>query len=403
MAEFICRIAESNGRVVEDVFTANTEAELRSRFMDQGCLVYSIREHGSLFSLGTKSQRKGKIKEDEFMIFNQQLVTLIKAGLPILKSLDLMIPRISNAYFRGLLDDIRERVKSGALLSEAFEAQAVFSRVYTASLFAGEKSGNLEDVIRRYINYQKISSAVRKKILGSLVYPAVLVVLVTGLLTFILTAVIPGFQNLYEGLNAQLPAPTVFLIHLSSAIRSSLVVVVPGLIVAVLFLRVWLRSAAGRRFVDGIKLKLPLFGEVWLKYSIAQWARTLSTLLAGGIPAVQALETSVQAASNQKISDAVLQSAQSVREGKSIAKSLETTTLFPPLVIEMVEVGESTGALEHMLTSIADFFDEEVNTRVATLLTLIEPAILVFMGTVIAFILIALYLPIFSLASQMGR
>ncbi|MDD5541609.1 MAG: type II secretion system F family protein [Acidobacteriia bacterium] len=403
MAEFLCKIAQPSGLVIEEVFNANTEAELRMRFVDQGCLVYWIKERGRVLSIGGRSRGGGKIKEDQFMIFNQQLVTLIHAGLPILKSLDLLIPRVENPVFRNLLEDIREQVKSGKMLSEAFEAQGVFSRVYTASLFAGEKSGNLEEVLKRYINYQKVSSAVRKKIIGSLVYPLVLVVLVTGLLSFILTYVIPKFQDLYEGMNATLPGPTLFLISLSSGIRSSLIVVVPALIIGALFLRVWWRSAPGKRFIDGLKLKLPLLGNVWLKFSISQWARTLSTLLAGGIPAVQALETSIQASSNQKISDAVLAAAQSVREGKSIAKSLEATAMFPPLVVEMVEVGESTGALEHMLASVADFFDEEVNTRVAALLTLIEPAILVFMGTVIAFILIALYLPVFSLSSQMGH
>ena len=403
MAEFVCKIAQPNGRVLEDVFTANTEAELRARFSDQGCLVYTIKEHGRLLALPGKTRRRGKVKEDEFMVFNQQLVTLIKAGLPILRSLDLLIPRVQNTHFRALLDDIRERVKSGAMLSEAFEAQGEFSPVYTASLYAGEKSGNLEEVIQRYINYQKVSTAVRKKVISAMVYPLVLVGLVTTMLSFILTYVIPKFQDLYESLNAQLPAPTRFIISLSQGLRSSLVILVPALVIAYLFLRVWLRSAAGRRIIDGWKLKAPIFGDVWLKFSLARLARTLSTLLAGGIPAVQALETSTQATSNQRINDAILEAAQGVREGKSIAKSLEETALFPALVIEMVEVGESTGALVHMLASVADFFDDEVNTRVATLLTLIEPAILVFMGGFIAFIMVALYLPVFSLAGQMGR
>ncbi len=401
MAEFVCKIAQPNGQVVEDVFTANTEAELRARFSEEGCLIYSVREHGRLFA--GRSRRRGRVKEEEFMIFNQQLVTLIKAGLPILTSRDLLIPRVQNPHFRALLDDVRERVKSGALLSEAFEAQGEFSPVYTASLYAGEKSGNLEEVIRRYINYQKVSTAVRKKVLSSLVYPLVLVVLVTGLLTFIILKVIPGFQDLYKDLNAPLPAPTVFILNFSAGVRSALVFIVPGVIIAYLFLRIWLRSATGKRVIDGVKFKLPIFGDVWLKFSISRLSRTLSTLLAGGIPAVQALETSIQATTNQKLNDAILRTAQGVREGQSIAKSLEATGMFPPLVIEMVEVGESTGALEHMLASVADFFDEEVNTRVATLLTLIEPAILVFMGSVIAFILVALYMPVFSLAGQMGR
>lgn len=402
MAEFLCKIAQPSGQVIEDVFTANTEAELRARFSEQGCLVYTIREHGALLSLGTQGRRRGKIKEAEFMVFNQQLVTLIKAGLPILKSLDLIIPRVANAYFRGLLDDVRERVKSGALLSEAFDAQGVFSRVYTASLFAGEKSGNLAEVIDRYINYQKISGAVRRKILGALVYPLVLIVMVTGLLSVIMIYVIPKFRELYEGLNASLPGPTTFLINLSMGIRSSLIFIVPTLVLAFIALRLWLTQEAGRRFMDGLKLRLPVFGDIWLKFSIAQLSRTLSTLLAGGIPAVQALETAVQATSNQRISDAITQAVQSVREGKSIAKSFESTKVFPSLVIEMVEVGESTGALVHMLASVADFFDEEVNTRVGVLLTLIEPAILVFMGSIIAFILVSLYLPIFSLSSRIG-
>jgi type IV pilus assembly protein PilC len=401
MAQFLCKIAEANGKVSEGMYVASTEAELRLRFHDQGCLIYSIKEQGGARFFGGKARRRGKIKEDEFMIFNQQLVTLIKAGLPILKSLDLLIPRVENIYFRNLLEDIRERVKSGAMLSEAFDAQGEFSKVYTASLFAGEKSGNLEEVIRRYISYQKISSAVRKKVLSSLVYPLVLIVLVTGLLSFILTYVIPKFQELYEGLGVALPAPTLFLIGLSSALRRSLIFLIPALVVAFFFMRVWLRSPGGKRFFDGLRLKIPVLGDVWLKFSISQLARTLSTLLSGGIPAVQALETSVQATTSQRISDAIFKAAQLVREGKSMAKSLESTRLFPPLVIEMVEVGESTGALEQMLASVADFFDEEVNTKVAALMTLIEPVILIFMGGIVAFILIALYLPVFSLSGQM--
>jgi type IV pilus assembly protein PilC len=401
MAQFLCKIAEANGKVSEGMHMASTEAELRLRFHDQGCLIYSIKEQGGSGFFGGKARRRGKIKEDEFMIFNQQLVTLIKAGLPILKSLDLLIPRVENIYFRNLLEDIRERVKSGAMLSEAFDAQGEFSKVYTASLFAGEKSGNLEEVIRRYISYQKISSAVRKKVLSSLVYPLVLIVLVIGLLSFILTYVIPKFQDLYEGLGVSLPAPTLFLIGLSSALRRSLIVLIPALVVGFFFMRVWLRSPGGKRFFDGLRLKIPVLGNVWLKFSISQLARTLSTLLSGGIPAVQALETSVQATTSQRISDAIFKAAQLVREGKSMAKSLESTGLFPPLVIEMVEVGESTGALEQMLASVADFFDEEVNTKVAALLTLIEPVILIFMGGIVAFILIALYLPVFSLSGQM--
>jgi type IV pilus assembly protein PilC len=401
MAQFFCKIAEANGKVSEGMYMASTEAELRLRFHDQGCLIYSIKEQGGAGFFGGKARRRGKIKEDEFMIFNQQLVTLIKAGLPILKSLDLLIPRVENIYFRNLLEDIRERVKSGAMLSEAFDAQGEFSKVYTASLFAGEKSGNLEEVIRRYISYQKISSAVRKKVLSSLVYPLVLIVLVIGLLSFILTYVIPKFQELYEGLGVSLPAPTLFLIGLSSALRRSLIFLIPALVVAFLFMRVWVRSPGGKRFLDGVRLKIPVLGDVWLKFSISQLARTLSTLLSGGIPAVQALETSVQATTSQRISDAIFKAAQSVREGKSMAKSLESTGLFPSLVIEMVEVGESTGALEQMLASVADFFDEEVNTKVAALMTLIEPVILIFMGGIVAFILIALYLPVFSLSGQM--
>jgi type IV pilus assembly protein PilC len=401
MAQFFCKIAEANGKVSEGMYMASTEAELRLRFHDQGCLIYSIKEQGGAGFFGGKARRRGKIKEDEFMIFNQQLVTLIKAGLPILKSLDLLIPRVENIYFRNLLEGIRERVKSGAMLSEAFDAQGEFSKVYTASLFAGEKSGNLEEVIRRYISYQKISSAVRKKVLSSLVYPLVLIVLVIGLLSFILTYVIPKFQELYEGLGVSLPAPTLFLIGLSSALRRSLIFLIPALVVAFLFMRVWVRSPGGKRFLDGVRLKIPVLGDVWLKFSISQLARTLSTLLSGGIPAVQALETSVQATTSQRISDAIFKAAQSVREGKSMAKSLESTGLFPSLVIEMVEVGESTGALEQMLASVADFFDEEVNTKVAALMTLIEPVILIFMGGIVAFILIALYLPVFSLSGQM--
>jgi type IV pilus assembly protein PilC len=402
MAEYQCRLANSTGEIITTSFSSTSEGELRHRLSEQGYYIYSIHEKGKGLALGLPFVgRKKKIKIADFMIFNQQFVALIHAGLPILKALDLLIQRVKDVQFRQILSDIATRVKSGALLSEAFEAQGVFPKVYTASLYAGEKSGNLEEVIRRFLEYQKVINTARSKIRSALTYPIILTLLLVTLVTYLLTNIVPQFALFYSNLGAELPVTTQILIAISSNLRSQLltgVFIIMGLIIGI---AIWAKSPRGGLYFDGLKLRLPLMGEVWKKFSFSQMCRTLSTLLSGGIPMVNSLEVVADSSGNRVIAQAIESAIVSVREGQSLSHSLESSPIVPELAIEMVQVGESTGALSEMLRHVADFFDEEVNTRLNQLMTYIEPILLVILAVIVAFVLIALYLPIFNLGSTM--
>ena len=402
MAEFLCRLADPNGRVVNASYNSVSESELRRRLEDQGFFVYSVREKGkSLSTLLPLSAGRRKIKSREFVIFNQQFLALIQAGLPILKSLELLTQREKDEQFRTILLDINERVKGGALLSEAFEAQGIFPKVYTASLFAGEKSGGLEEVLGRFIQYQKTVNATRNKIKTALTYPSILAVLLVVLVSFLLAEVVPRFAQFYAGMDAALPAMTLLLVDISQAIRGHLIAgtLVAGALLVVLTM--WARSIQGRSHIDRLKLRLPVIGEVWTKFLFAQLSRTLSTLLSGGTPLVGSLEIVADSTGNRVVTQALNRAVVAVREGQSLSRSLEPTGVVPEVAIEMIEVGESSGNLSEMLGHVADFYDEEVNTRLNQLFTYIEPILLMILAIIVAFVLIALYLPIFSLSSRL--
>jgi type IV pilus assembly protein PilC len=400
MPEFVCRIADDRGQVSQRVELAGSEGELRDRYSSQGFYIYSIRPRVGMAALRTHRSRRSRIKLAEFLVFNQQFVTLIRAGLPILKALELLSGHIAQPSLKALLEEIREKVKGGALLSEAFRAQHVFPEIYTTSLLAGEKSGNLEEVLDRYISYQRTALTVKKKLLASLVYPALLVVMVFILLTFLITYVIPNFAELYRTMSQELPPLTVFLISFSDAVREFWIVLMILLAGGGFMIWGWSRTAAGGQALDRVKSNLPYVGGVWTKYQVAQFCRILSTLVAGGIPLVQALQTARQSVTSSLLRRSLEVATRQVQEGKALWEGLAQTGFFPGMAIEMIQVGESSGALHPMLAGVADFYEEDVSTVLAALLSLIEPAILIFMGLVVAFILLALYLPIFSLAGR---
>jgi type IV pilus assembly protein PilC len=395
MAEFVIKLADERGHVQEQVQSAATADELRQRFSQAGYYVYSVKPRGL-----TGSTRKTKL--EAFLIFNQQFLTLIKAGLPILGSLEMLAKGQKNANFSGQLQNVAARVRTGESISSAFEAQGGFPLMYTTTLLAGERSGNLEEVLGRYLAFQRISLAFRKKLQASLIYPAVLITLVCGMFVFLVTFVVPQFAKLYAQIGNKLPAMTLAMLALGQGAQHYFFYIVPLLALAAFLLWRWGRSDAGADRIDRIRIALPLFGKIWLKYQVAMFARTLSTLLTGGIPLVPSLETAARSITSKRISKAVFSSVTSVREGKGLAKSLEATKVFPDLSTEMIEVGESTGALPQMLNSVAEFFEEDVQTALTAALALIEPAILIVMGIVVVTILIALYLPIFSMGSSMS-
>jgi type IV pilus assembly protein PilC len=302
-------------------------------------------------------------------------------------------------FFRSVLQSVRDRVRGGELLSDAFEAQKVFPKVYTTTLLAGEKSGNLEEVLGRYISFQRLAVSFRKKLISSLVYPALLVVVLIVMLTFLITFVVPQFANLYQTLGAALPPMTAIMLSIGVNAKHYFLYTVVVLVVAGFFLWRWMKSDAGSTQMDRIKLKTPLLGDIWLKYQVAVFSRMLSTLLSGGLPLVPSLETAGESMQSRLMALGIVSSTRGVREGQGLAKSLEETEVFPQMSVEMIEVGESTGALPAMLNSIAEFYEEDVQNALATAMALIEPVILIVMGVVVAFVLISLYLPIFSLGA----
>ena len=397
MNEFTVKIADERGRIQEQVHSAATAEELRARFTQAGYHVFYVNQRSAL-----GGSAKKRVKLDTFLVFNQQFLTLIRAGLPILGSLDLLTRRQKDLSFQAQLEDVTARVKTGQSLSEAFEAQGTTPRVYTTTLLAGERSGNLEEVLQRYLDFQRVSLTFRKKLKASLIYPAFLVVMVIGLFIFLITFVVPRFADLYNQLGTKLPYMTLLLLSLGQNVQHYGVYAVP-VIAGIIWLAMrWAKTDAGDSTIDRIRIALPVLGAVWLKYQVGLFARTLATLLTGGLPLVPSLETAAKSIESKQIAKAVYLSVETVREGKGLSNSLEKTKVFPELAIEMIEVGESTGALPQMLNSVAEFFEEDVQVSLAAIMSLIEPLILIVMGVVVVIVLIALYLPIFSLNSVGG-
>jgi len=397
MAEFVCKVGDTAGRVFQQVETAQSEGEARQKLADRGFFVFSVRKHLDLFSQVGKAAGERKIRPQDFLVFNQQFNTLIKAGLPILKALDLLSERAASPQLRPVLSEVRQRVRDGALLSEAMTAQGSFPPVYVTVIAAGERSGSLTGVLEQYIAYLRVSTGFRSGLITTLIYPSVLVATAVLVVTYVVTYAMPRFADLYHELNVPLPGPTQLLLAIALPLRTYFLAFAGVMALGVILIFIWTRSQAGALAIDRLKPRLPILGEVWLKAQIAQFARTLSTLLAGGTPLVPALHTASAAIGSTLISTSVDSAADRVKEGKSLHESLAGTQLVPQLALEMIEVGEASGSLAAMLTSVAEFYEEEVGIRLQRTLTWIPIVILAVMAVVVGFILIALYLPMFSL------
>jgi len=403
MAEWTLKYADTRGEIRQQVVEGGTAQELRDKFTQQGFLVYSVKPKGEFGELSKRlGPRKTKLNQEKFLIFNQQFVTLIKAGLPILKSLDLLAERLTDPKLGPYIRTVRDDVRTGSSLSEAFAAPGAFPPIYVTSVMAGEKSGALPEVLERYITYQKLAMAVRKKVLLSLLYPSLLITLTSVLIVFLITYVVPNFAKLYSSMSAELPAATQVLIAIGTTARNYVLVGFGALAGAVVAFRLWSRTESAQERLDKIKMHTPVLGQIWTKYQVAQLSRVLSTLLLGGIPLVQALETAGRSLGSSLLRKALEKTRKMVKEGQSLSVALKAAGVFPPLSIDMMEVGESTGALPQMLNSVAEFYEDDVETRMTAALALIEPSIMIFMGIFVAFVLVALYLPIFSLADTLG-
>jgi type IV pilus assembly protein PilC len=401
--EYRCRLGTISGEIIEGVYVAQNEAALRRELEDKGLHVLSLKPRLGFGSLNPVGQRH-RIKRHEFLIFNQELATLLKAGMPLVQSLDILRSRLSNPVFKSVLDDVYDKVRGGTALSDAFGAhEELFPPIYTASLMAGERAGNLDAVLRRFVAYSKTIDTVRSKTISAMIYPVILIALAVVLVGIIVVKVVPTFAEFYGSFNAQLPLSTRMIVALSDFLRAQLLLITVVVVGAALAFYSWLKQPGRAAQFDRLVLKLPLIGASFHKFSTSQLARTLATLLQGGIPLVNALEIAARSSGNRYMGKELEAVVVRVREGQGFANTLLERRVVPDVAIKMIEVGESTGALTEMLNSLADFYDEEIETEVARFVTLIEPAMLVFMGVVIAGIVLALYLPLFELTSVMGN
>jgi type IV pilus assembly protein PilC len=387
--------------VTEGVYASENEVSLRRELEAKGLYVLALRPRGGLRNL-TLGRRKGPGGQ-EFIAFNQELATLLRAGMPLVQSLDILRQRVANPTFKGVLDDVHGRVRAGSALSDAFaEHGDLFPAVYSASLMAGERSGDLDGVIRRYVAYAKVVSAVRRRTLSALIYPAILVTLMLGLVGIVVLRVVPAFSGFYATFDEELPASTQVIVGVSNVLVENFLLLAVVTVIAVAAVVAWFRRPAQRARLDRALLGLALVGPIARKFATAQLARTLATLLGGGIPLVQAIDIAGRSMTNRYLARELSVVGERVREGESFAGALLASGMFPDVATTMVEGGESTGALREMLNSLADFYDEEIETEVGRFITLIEPALLVVMGVVVAVIVLALYMPLFELSSVVG-
>lgn len=397
--EYVCRVGTPTGEIVERRFAATDETSLRAELEQKGFYLFQIKRG---LSLGDFELRRRRIPNHILIIFGQELAALLKAGLPLFQSLDVMLERQRDAQFRRSLQAIREKVKSGTALSEAVRTEgALYPSMFAASLVAGERSGSLETVLRRFVAYLRLNQALRKKAVAASIYPLVLLLVMLAMVAVLMVFVIPRFEDFYSGLDVELPALTRGLIVIARGIVSNLWIVVPLLVAFPVLLMAFLRREGSAVLVDGLLLKLPYLGRLMRMYATSQLARTLATLLQGGLPLLNALEVAASSIGNRAMAAAVARAIVPIREGRSLTQALETTGMVENLTLEMVKVGEQTGALGEMLTAVAEFYDEELDTRLQTVLSLVEPIMLVCMAVIVATMLLAFYLPLFESISAL--
>lgn len=403
--QFVCRLGTADGRVVEERHQAQDPQSLRSELERRGYHVFEVKRPGLMGAVSLPTvRRRRKVRDEDFLIFNQELAALLRAGLPLLEALNLMLERMKDPRLRPVLMDIRDRVKTGEDLSSAFAAYGdMFPRLYASSLKAGERSGELELVIRRFIGHMRLILEARKKVISALVYPSVLICLSLAMMTVMGLYVVPKFSQFYADLNAKLPALTRFTLGAADFVHENWLILLAALAGAAVMFWQWRATEAGALQFDHLRMKVPLVGSILHRFGLVEFCRALSTLLAGGIPLVPASEIATSSVSNSYLRSKLEPTINLVREGKPFHQALEQSGIFTDMAIDMVKVGEATGALDEMLGNVGDFLDEQVAVRMQRLLSLVEPAMLVIMGLIIGVLLISIYLPLFSVMTQVGN
>jgi type IV pilus assembly protein PilC len=399
MAEFVCKLGTEAGRVLTQTEEARSEEELRQRLRAQGFLIFSIHPK-DILNFSARAWQPGKVNPDDFLIFNQQFLTLSKSGLPLQKSLDMLAHQTRSETLRLAIEAVRDKVRSGALLSEAFEFTGSFPKIYCATVRAGERSGSLDRVLSQYLSYQKQTRGFRKKFISALIYPAVLLVVLSVLVTLVIEFIVPQFAKLYADMDVALPAMTTFTISFAMQVKHFFLFIVLAVVGLVFLARMAARSEQTRLAWERVKYRIPLVGKLLLKFSVAEFARTLAVLLQGGTPIVSALETAKDSVSSPWLSQAIAQARTEVAAGKELSASLRTSGFFPPIAMDMMEVGETTGAMANMLEALAEFFEEDVNIDLEARLSLVGPVMIALIAVIVAFVLISFYMPLFSMAEM---
>ncbi|HEX5701744.1 MAG TPA: type II secretion system F family protein [Pyrinomonadaceae bacterium] len=399
MAEFVCRLGTPAGEIVTRTIEASAVHEARARLEREGFKVFHITppkvEGATTFTRVSGGSGRTKVKANDFLLFNQQLAALLRAGIPILQAISMLRRRATSVRLRAVLEAVEDAIRGGAALSQAFAAQGpIFPRIYTASILAGERSGALDEVLSRYVNYMRRSVALRRKIRGALAYPLFLLLASLSMVVFLIVYVVPKMSDLFAGFGGKLPFITQVVLTLSGWLTGNIFWLAPLVIVSAVGIGIWSRTLGGRLTIDRLKLKIPIAGKLLVQLSVAQAARSLATLLAGGITLVESWEIAAESITNLELrrrSSAILPM---IREGQSFTESLESAGWLPALAIDMIGIGERSGSLREMLDEVATFYDAEAEVKLEQLTTTLEPAILVLMGGIVVVILLAIYLPI---------
>src|SRR5918999_1567814 len=399
MAEFVCRLGTPAGEIVTRTIEASALHEARTRLEREGFKVFNITppkaEGLTSFTKVSGGSGRTKVKANDFLLFNQQLAALLRAGIPILQAIAMLRRRATSVRLRAVLESVEEAIRGGSALSQAFAAQgAIFPRIYTASILAGERSGALDEVLSRYVNYMRRSVALRRKIRGALAYPLFLLLASLGMVVFLIVYVVPKMSDLFAGFGGKLPFVTQVVLTLSGWLTGNIFLLAPVLIVGAVGLGIWSRTPPGRLTIDRLKLKIPIAGKLLVQLSVAQAARSLATLLAGGITLVESWEIAAESITNLELRQRSSAILPMIREGQSFTESLESAGWLPALAIDMIGIGERSGSLREMLDEVATFYDAEGEVKLEQLTTTLEPAILVVMGGIVVVILLAIYLPI---------
>jgi len=402
MTIYNCKLGSSDNKILEKEFEAANQETLRQSLEEQGFFVFEIKKKPFQF-IREKGLTRRKVDTRELVAFNQELLVLIKSGLPITQALDTILEKGEKGKLVEILQDIREEIKGGASLSDAFEKHpGVFSHLYVASIRAGERTGDLPQTIRRYLTFLKRVEGFRKKIISAFIYPAILVTVAFFAVSLLLLYVVPTFTKVYADAGSQLPLPTLILISFTNMLKRYILIIFGLIVVGVVFFRRWSRTEQGRFLVDGWKLRIPFLGNLLIKYAVAGFSRTFATVLGSGIPIVESLKMSVGTLNNQVLERRLLDAVVRVEEGTMLSVAIEKTKIMPPIALRMLAVGETTGALEEMLGEISDYFEEEIDRNLHILTTAVEPAIMIVMGLIIGVIIITMYLPVFKIAGTVG-